>query len=315
MVYVNGNVPRLVKLYGDVLSAIPWKTFRAWNLLDLKAQDIFMTVRAWDAVAKFYASFLPARRPAIVQLADGHISELNCRKKENQRQGGHLYGPLLCDVFVAFNNRAVNCFADSDAARVRYVRPLCARHATPSWKGGSNTWVIASGNDPFFDTTSKQLVVSALRVVEREARRLSKQLLYSVTDELLKALGTAQRGRRFDILLKMDPLPELVFTTPSTIALEAAARGIPVCVVNCWSQDINFPRDLAWNPDQEELTNAIFRISNIFAKPSSINLFGLEYLEDVLKSVLAAPDSHKVDLRASAKQVKLTLANTLGSVL
>jgi hypothetical protein len=109
----------------------------------------------------------------------------------------------------------------------------------------------------------------------------------------------------------MERWPELVFTTPSTIALEAVAKGVPTCVLNCWSLDVNFPNDFTWRPATEPLSGAIDRISALADQAAVVDVFGSEQLDDILQSVQQT--ANKPDLRNMAKRVKFSLRNIVGS--
>jgi hypothetical protein len=315
MVYVNGSASRLVDIYGSVLSRVSWKRFRPWHLLRIGPNDVFLTVRAWDAIAWLYAKLRPERRPLIVQLADGHISELNCKKEQNQRRGGYLYRPLLCDVFISFNRALPNCLEPGDSTRVRYARP-CWVNSAPQ-EIDADTWVLACGNDPFFESASKALVVSAFRNLDQEAQRRNKKIIYSIANrelrELVRRAPHAPDSRRFGEIVLGEPAPGVVFTTPSTIALEAAARGLRVCVLDCWAKDINFPPEMIWNVRDTDAATMLGQREETWRHVDPSTLFGSEQIEGILRSVLSAPGSHKVDLRQSAGRIRFSMANILGS--
>jgi hypothetical protein len=317
IVSVNGEVGRIRRLYGDPFLSVQWKEFQARDVMRLKPTDVFLTVRAWDAAAKYLATSHPSERPLILQLADGHVNEVNCKKKHNRRNGSWLYAPLLCDVFICFNRALPLCLLDEEALRVRYARP-----AFPNWLPGAGRtqrglWIVASGNDAFFGTEHREEVISAFSQILLEAQVRAKRIAPSLANrELAGALrGIGGAGERFGSIVQKSGAPEFLFTTPSTIALEALVLGIPVCVINCWDLDLNLPPEITWRPRTETFDQALSRIAATSNTSLAGNLFGAERLVDILSEIVAFRDQVKVDLRDSARRVKLTTLNALGSFL
>ncbi len=307
-------------LYGDALSTLKWKTYNILKLNAIRPSDTFLTIRAWDWIAKLFAARSQEERPLIIQLADGHLSELNCARTEDRVRGTRLYRPLLCDLFVGIDKQALNCFATDDQPRVRYVQPIFAEQAVSHPDAGttSATWVLACGRDPYFFDESKSLVRSTYTRLVREASARGKNVVCSIPNrELWRSILQVTSGvpnRPFADVLKLRPLPELVLTTPSTVALEAAATGVAVCVIKCWPQDINFPETITWSPEND-LETVITRIAGLDSRGLVRNLFGTGMLGEVLAGVLQRHAQSKVNLREQAGRVKLRLAHKLGSLV
>jgi len=320
MLYVNGSLKRIRTIYGDVLSSVEWKAFNVLDLHAIRPSDTFLTIRAWDWIAKRFVGRLQDRRPLVVQLADGHLSELNCVRTEDRVSGTRLYRPLLCDLFVGIDKQAPNCFATYDQPRVRYVRPAFAKQAVsqPDVGARSGLWALACGRDPFFFDESQSIVRSTYIRLLREASERGKRIVCSIPNtDLWRSIFQITSdvpNQPFGEVLRLSPPPELVLTTPSTVALEATAAGMAVCVIKCWPQDINFPLDITWCPD-DDLGTAMTRIGALDPRGLAGDLFGAGDLRDVLADIQRAHASLKVDLREQANRVKMHLAHKVGSLL
>jgi hypothetical protein len=319
MFYLNGDLERW-RSYYESGSPVEWIPLRFSKLFRLRESDVLGTVRAWDAVAWYFARRHPSERPVIVQFADGHVSELNCRKTVNVKGKGALYAPLLADVFVTFNRSVRTCVTPADQWRVRSVRPgfyTGQRRVEGRSRKNEDLWVVASGMDPFFGHEHEVRVVDAYQKVLNEGAKRGKRMVYALGSErLARALRRldrkAQVGKLREVLMANDS-PELVFTTPSTIALEMSARNVPVCVIDCWRMDTNFPKSMVWRSEVEDVNETLRRVRHSYLDLRR-ELFGSLQVMDVIGEIQRQGGDIKVDLRAAASKVRLSMRDLLGSV-
>ncbi len=221
--YLHGVEKIARRLFTPETEMVP---LRMTHLPRLGPEDVIVTPRPWSPIFEAMLKGRPARRPFIVQTADGVAFPLNARKGVNMRYGG-MQRFIFADVFLALQNAGdFEAFSD-EPGLVRSNTVIETAPARACVDG--QTAILVSGNDPFFDFAPEAVTEAFVATAERLRALGVTELLLSCPDARLRAALTARLpelrviGRIIDY--DGDLTRTLLVGSPSTVLLDHACRG------------------------------------------------------------------------------------------
>lgn len=234
--YIFGD-PRLVaRHFSDDPALVP---LRLWHLPRLGPEDVIVTPRPWSPMLEAMLFWRNARRPRIVQVADGIAFDINARKRKNQRYGG-LQRHVFADVFLALQN--IEDF-DLICDEPGMIRSGTVIETAPSQMVvDGSTAVLVAGNDPFFDF-DPGAVVAAFGATAYRLRglRIEKLLLSCPDQRLREALLATQPG--IEPIGKLIDHPGdtnrmLLVGSPSTVLVDHMRRGGAALLIDLYEDPV-----------------------------------------------------------------------------
>ena len=234
--YVFGDARLVARHFAECPPLLP---LRLWHLPWLGAEDVIVTPRPWSPLLEAMLFWRSARRPRIIQVADGVVFPTNARKRRNQR-----YGALLChvfaDVFLALQNIEDFELISDEPGLVRSITRITTETKPRNVDGG--TAILVAGNDPFFDFAPED-VAGAFADAATQLRGLGiTTLLLSCSDRRLRDMLGARLpdlqpiGRIIDY--DGDLTETLLVGSPSTVLLDHMRRGGVSLVIDFYEDPV-----------------------------------------------------------------------------
>ncbi len=234
--YIFGDPRLVVRHFSDDPVLVP---LRLWHLPRLGPDDVIVTPRPWSPMLEAMLFWRNARRPRIVQVADGIAFYINARKRKNQRYGG-LQRHVFADVFLALQN--VDDFALISEEPGFIHSGTVIETAPMQMVVDGNTAVLAAGNDPFFDF-DPEVVVAAFGATADRLRGLGvDKLLLSCPERrlsealLAKQPGIEPIGRLIDY--PGDTNRMLLVGSPSTVLVDHMRQGGTALLIELYEDPI-----------------------------------------------------------------------------
>jgi hypothetical protein len=223
--------------FEDVENLAPLRLLHLWSL---NPNDIVVTSRPWVLLFEFLLLFRPSCRPFLIQVADGIIFPLNCKKKTNRRYGG-LYRRIFADILVVRQNLQDRHAFTNDTECVHSIIQVESRRCDVSVSLTSA--VILSGNDPFFDFQEDAVTQEFVRVAIQLKDLGIRQILFSCPNAKLERSvlrlteeGIIPIGRLANF---QDELEDSVFVgSPSTVLLDKHLDGRACILISLFRDDV-----------------------------------------------------------------------------
>lgn len=206
----------------------------------MRSDDIILSPLPWSPLLDCIQSRHSDRRPFILRVADGFITQINSRKRLNRRDGG-LYANLNGDCFVVQQNAADLAQIANRYYPVKSVRSI--EVATKTFDASRFPHaVFVFGNDPRLDVKD-QVILEALEHAVRFCGICNLPIAgASVPDARFRALLQTHFPQIPFVRLLKDLPGEisgaLFISSPSTVALDLFVAGEIVVMLSCFSDPI-----------------------------------------------------------------------------
>lgn len=215
-------------IFGSHSRAIPYikdenyKKLTIFNLWKLNRNDYLFVTRAWSPIV--YMLLKLNKRPIILQLADGLVTESNCKKNMNSRPH-YLYENVYADRLIV--RQPIDTLPDFiDVSNVSSI----IDHEDIMVDIECSSIVFVFGNDPFVCHTKEQIHIEIDSLLKRVDD--STPIYFSSPSlELTKFIKNRYRGFK-DVGRCADQAARfkdsLIVITPSTVGYDFSLKGYAV---------------------------------------------------------------------------------------
>ncbi|WP_419320584.1 hypothetical protein ACN2C7_06455 [Caulobacter sp. ErkDOM-E] len=216
------------------------RPLRISNIFRLKPEDVILSPLPWSPLLDWIQSRPSGKRPYIVRVADGFITQINSRKRINRHDGG-LYANVNGDCFVILQNEKDMTYVMARSYPFHAARKidLVERQIAVS---DLRSALFVFGNDPRLDVPEAAIIEALEAAIEFCSAHGISILGASVPETRFRR----QLQRRFPNVqfvrlardIDADTRGALIITSPSTVALDYLLRGEAVLMLSCYPDPV-----------------------------------------------------------------------------
>jgi len=206
----------------------------------LRSTDVVVSPLPWSPLLDWMQTRPIEKRPYIIRVADGLITPINSRKPINNRDGG-LYANRNGDVFVVKQNRADLDHLRREDYPAASVREFDVEKITLK-SDEIRSVILVFGNDPSLGISREKIMEEVYTLIakcrEIGIANFSVACPDSKFRKKIQKAFPELKLRKFISELNPPVSGTLIFSTPSTVALDYMISGYAVMGFSSFSDPV-----------------------------------------------------------------------------